>query len=909
VEYVILGLAAAIVAFVLPIFLLFRTHNMKEQIAALERRVQSLSGGGAEPVAQVAPQKVKPKPHQPWEPPKEKPKAPIAAKVPTDPVQSEPEQPPKTPKAFVFKPGTGEKIVAWLQKNWFFAVAAASLALAGVFLVQYGVENGLLSPERRVMASIAFGLILIGAGEFVRRKLGSDEDGSFELLPSVFSGAGLVSMFAGVISARMMYGLIGPEMAFIGLGLTGALAVVLGWFYGPLLAIVGVFGALAAPFLVGGESDSSQFLQFYFAGIAAVALTIDTIKRWAWLSALGLIGAYVASWLLYVANSHELYFIAFALIVMALSVAIPMRSATPKHAGARVLKLDWRKKSKDNAPKEKGHSEFPTRLAAGAIMASSVFVGMAYVIDPSVFWLAVAGIVILLVATIIWMEEAPALRDMAYLPAAIGLGIMGLEAGSQSGVQQAWLDDALRPELDFASPVMAVLLFGALGISLLFAWRSSRNAELVKVDAAIAAVYAPIAAIIAEVAWAPSYVLGSGNWALYLSVIAIAMTVLAERFSRKDGEDRLRTAMFALSAISMLSFVLIVIVGSFALTLALGVMIAAASWMGRKFDLPLFDRYVQVGVVTVSWRLVLDPGVIWAFDAELWQAILAFVGVIGLLVAAYLLKRKNVRQGVVVMLESAIWSLSGIFFTVMLSRYFDHINLDAGYLGFSLIGLIWLISSANQLYRVRDGVELRRTRITLASIYAVLGGALMVVSVIGVNPLNGAWERADIGGPYVLDSIFAAYALPGLLLALVALRFKHLGKGLRKWLGVIGALLVAFYIGLEIRRFWQGNNISSYKGTLDGELYSYTVAMMLLAVALLVMAFMRQSALLRRLALVAVGLTVAKVYLIDMSGLDGLLRVVSFLVFGLVLVAMAWGNRILQKNEAKGEDVSPTAEP
>ena len=85
--------------------------------------------------------------------------------------------------------------------------------------------------------------------------------------------------------------------------------------------------------------------------------------------------------------------------------------------------------------------------------------------------------------------------------------------------------------------------------------------------------------------------------------------------------------------------------------------------------------------------------------------------------------------------------------------------------------------------------------------------------------------------------------------------------------------------------------------------------MMLAAVALLVLAFMRQSALLRRLALVAVGLTVAKVYLIDMSGLDGLLRVVSFLVFGLVLIAMAWVNRILQKNEALIEDIPPTDQP
>ncbi len=900
-EFVILGLTAAAVAFVLPIYLLFRTHKMKEQIAALERRVHGLSGGTIAPDTQTPAQADKPEQHEPWTPPEAKAKVePVAARAKSEPVLKA----AKPPKAFVFKPEFRENITAWLQKNWFFAVAAASLALAGVFLVQYGVEKGLLSPGLRVIAAITFGLILIGAGEYVRRKLGSDEEGSFALLPSVFSGAGLVSMFAGVISARMMYGLIGPEMAFIGLGLTGALAILLGWFYGPLLAIVGVLGALAAPFLVDSASENSQFIQFYFAGIAAVALTIDTIKRWAWLSALGLIGAYVASWLLYVANSHELYFIAFALIVMALSVAIPTRSLMPKHAGARVLKLDWRKKPKDDAPKEHKHSEFPTRLAAGAIVASSIYVGMAYVIDPSVFWLALAGIVILLVATIIWMEEAPALRDMAYLPAAIGLGIMGLEAGSQGSIQQAWLADALRPELDFASPVLAVLLIGALGISLAFAWRSSRNGKLKHLDAGVSAVYAPVAAVIAEEMWGPNYVLGSGNWALYLSVIAIAMTVLAERFSRKDGADRLRTAMFALSAISMLSFVLIVMLGSFALTLALAVMVAAAAWMGGKFDLPLFDRYMQVGVVVVTWRLIIDPGAFWAFDAALWEFALAFLGTIALLIAAYFLKRKGALIGVTVMLESAIWSLVGAFVTILLLRYYRELEVRSEFVEVSLVGLIWLISSANQLYRLQGGMELRRTRIVLSSIYGVIGSGFVAVALFAVNPLFD--RSALVSGPYVIDSLAAAYLLPALLLAVVALRFTHLPLLLRKVMGAAGALLGTLYVGAEIRRWWQGDFLAGY-AVLDGELYSYTVAMMLAAAALLVLAFIRQSPLLRRLALVAVGLTVAKVYLLDMSGLDGLLRVVSFLVFGLVLIAMAWVNRILQKNEAKGDEVTPTA--
>lgn len=262
--------------------------------------------------------------------------------------------------------------------------------------------------------------------------------------------------------------------------------------------------------------------------------------------------------------------------------------------------------------------------------------------------------------------------------------------------------------------------------------------------------------------------------------------------------------------------------------------------------------------------------------------------------AAYFVKRSGAVIGVVVVLESAIWSLSGAFLSILLIRYFKELEVRSEFVETSLVGLVWLISAANQLYRLQPGAGLRRTRIFLASVYTLLGGAFLGVSLGPLNPLG--MNSSFVHGPYVLDSLAAAYALPALLFAVVAARFTHLPKLLRKILGSAGALLGAWYVGLEIRRWWQGDDISG-SSVLNGELYSYTVAMLLAATALLVLAFVRQSTLLRKLALAAVGLTVAKVYLIDMSGLDGLLRAVSFLVLGLVLAAMAWVNRILQKNE------------
>ena len=107
---------------------------------------------------------------------------------------------------------------------------------------------------------------------------------------------------------------------------------------------------------------------------------------------------------------------------------------------------------------------------------------------------------------------------------------------------------------------------------------------------------------------------------------------------------------------------------------------------------------------------------------------------------------------------------------------------------------------------------------------------------------------------------------------------------------MIGAALAALYIVLEIRRYWQGDWIGGTE-VMQGELYSYTVALMLLGAGLLYQAIARRSGTLRRVAMAVIGLTIAKVFLLDAAGLTGLTRVVSFLGLGLCLAGLAWLNR------------------
>ena len=75
------------------------------------------------------------------------------------------------------------------------------------------------------------------------------------------------------------------------------------------------------------------------------------------------------------------------------------------------------------------------------------------------------------------------------------------------------------------------------------------------------------------------------------------------------------------------------------------------------------------------------------------------------------------------------------------------------------------------------------------------------------------------------------------------------------------------------------------------ELYTYSVVWLLFGVALLALGFLRQAAALRHAGMVLVCIVVAKVFLIDMAGLQGLLRVFSFLGLGAALIGLGYAYR------------------
>ena len=81
---------------------------------------------------------------------------------PEPPDEPVPEPAPPENLGGMFERFVGGRLLVW--------VGGIALAVAGVFLVRYSIEIGLITPPVRMIMAGIFGLLLIAAGEFARSR-------------------------------------------------------------------------------------------------------------------------------------------------------------------------------------------------------------------------------------------------------------------------------------------------------------------------------------------------------------------------------------------------------------------------------------------------------------------------------------------------------------------------------------------------------------------------------------------------------------------------------------------------------------------------------------------------------------------------------------------------------------------
>ncbi len=269
---------------VLAIVAIVMASNARHEVRSLQGRIVTLEAArraAVAPAPSAAAERVMPPP-------------PLAdaAPAPPPPLEAGPSTPPPLPPIPPPPPPAAPKttLEERFGTQWVVWIGGLALALGGVFLVRYAVEQDLLGPGVRIFLGALFAAGLIAAGEWTRR--GEIASGlatglaavPSRHIPSVLTAAGTVAAYATVYAAYALYDFLAPGVAFILLGLVALATLAAALLHGPALAGLGLAGAFIAPLLVSTKEPSYWALYLYLAVVTAAAFALARMKLWRWLA-------------------------------------------------------------------------------------------------------------------------------------------------------------------------------------------------------------------------------------------------------------------------------------------------------------------------------------------------------------------------------------------------------------------------------------------------------------------------------------------------------------------------------------------------------------------------------------------------------------------------------------------------
>jgi uncharacterized membrane protein len=181
-----------------------------------------------------------------------------------------------------------------------------------------------------------------------------------------------------------------------------------------------------------------------------------------------------------------------------------------------------------------------------------------------------------------------------------------------------------------------------------------------------------------------------------------------------------------------------------------------------------------------------------------------------------------------------------------------------------------------------------RTRSVVHDVAALIIAAMTLgIIVIAVLGAENPWlTGAPVGGVF-LNLILLGYGLPAGLATVLALTVRHTRPmPYRATAAGVAVLLALAYLTLEVARLYHGPRLDG--PVSDPENYTFSAVWLVFGVVLLAVGLLIDSKPARLASAAVVGVTVAKVFLIDMADLAGIWRALSFIGLGLVLVGIGY---------------------
>ncbi len=240
-------------------------------------------------------------------------------------------QPPR-PVAEPAAPGLVETLVArardWLLGgNTIVRLGLVVLFVGLAFLAKYAVENALLPPQLRLAAIAAAGIGLFVAGW--RMRSGAERRGYALSL----QGAGVAVLYLTVFASFRLYQFLPAGAAFAALALVCAFSAVIAIAqHAQAMAVIGFAGGFAAPLLVSTGQGSHVGLFSYYLVLGIAIAAIAWARAWRLLNLLGFLATFgvATAWgvLKYRPEqfaSTEPFLVAFFLLYVAAAILYAIR--------------------------------------------------------------------------------------------------------------------------------------------------------------------------------------------------------------------------------------------------------------------------------------------------------------------------------------------------------------------------------------------------------------------------------------------------------------------------------------------------------------------------------------------------------------------------------------------------------
>ncbi len=378
-------------------------------------------------------------------------------------VKSEPITPATPPTS---QPARPREAIPWeliLGGNWLVRVGILAVIIGVAFFLKLAFDNQWIDETERVVMGVVGGVGLLGLAEYLRMR--------YPTYSQALSGGGVAVLYVSIFAAFSFYGLIGLYPAVGALFLISVTAAALALRYdSTALAVIGILGAFAAPFILGATeagateavtataSEGGLQVMVYVVIVDAGVLALSTVRNWRWFTFLALLGS-LASFGIWYADSGGQVSLAAAQGSLTAVFLIFVGATTLFHVVRR------------RAPQPLDHALMVINAAA--------YFGISYGLMWSELREWMGGFTLLLALFYMGLAYAVSRRGkeqsyLSYMALSIALVLLTVAAPVQLGspwVSVAWAaEGAALVWLSFALRMPLLRLFGAAASAIFVVW-------------------------------------------------------------------------------------------------------------------------------------------------------------------------------------------------------------------------------------------------------------------------------------------------------------------------------------------------------------------------------------------------------------------------------------------------------